>query len=1635
MRYPGILKSLGLLMLALLCAGRARAQIDSNFEGGFQPYGSYHGGNIDAVNLGNGSLTVKIPIASYPQVGKLNLSFDLIYQDWGFTASQYCYDDGMGGYYCDWLYFWNGSGFQVVDEGGGAAFWGLSDFVPPYDYTYYSYVTLGMSDGSAHQLGDTGSGFRALDGTGYFVTADLSSFTDADGVTFTGGCSPFFAWPPPGQAWGTGVSPCGAPRHDTNGNQITYSSSSGYTDSKNRSIGLPQSVSTGATTGPVSPACPSGSPLRNPTSAMYWSLPGSTPLLIKFCLVQVLLSEYTTNEQTAQLQNMIIFDTSGTPISTWTFQYNDNTTTLSTIAFPTGGTLSYTWNVGGGGWCSASANYDYADQVLTRTLDPNDGSTPARWTYAYGLGGTWPDYHPYAVVTDPTSTSNQTKHTFMGSCALHETQADYYQGSTTTGTLLKTVITSYSVSNPNLNHWHLYPITEPYNLVPSQITTTWPNGQQSATQMTYDSNSFTFYDGNYYTSSGALVDPYPQHALYGSLLTKKEFDYGSSSPLRETDTAYEWQSSGGYLAKNLLNLPFSVTVYDGSLTQTAATTYGYDEVVYGSSTCATSYCGNQSTVTRWLSGGTSPATHNIYNGNGMPTDEYDANGNHTCYTYDSTGAFLHEIQHPNPSSGSNCSTSLFELFSYDPDTGLMISHTDMNGQTTSYQYDSLRRTTRVDFPDTGWQTYCYMDTSSSPCSSPVPSFVFTKAIRSGNNFVETGIVDGFGRKTHIQLNSDPGGTDYTDYTYDSDGRLYTVSNPHRSSGSSTDGTTRYSYDALNRVTSVVEQDNSTVGTDYSNFPCTTVTDEVSNSRTSCADGLGRMNRVLEDPGSPPHLNYETDYTYDALDNLQSVTQSGSRQRSFVYDSLSRLVKAINPESGTTCYGTYSGPTCQQNGYDANSNLVYKTDARGITTTANYDALNRVTAKTYSDGTPALYFSYDVAPPWMADLTNVVGRLVEAYNQYAGASGSNAAATVNSYDAMGRVVRQWQQTPPTSPGGNFIYYNYDLAGNMTSLTFPSGRTITYTMNAASQPISAVDSGSGIDYATMGLYGPNGALTSLNNGANLLSTYYYNSRLQPCRAAINSSGTAPGSCLDSANSGNVMDYTYDFHLGASDNGNVYKVTNNRPSANDRSINYTYDSLNRIYEAYTDGDLWGETYSTDAWGNLHGIGNYAGKPAGEMIGQGVSSANQFTNVCNSNCYDLAGNLLNDGWNTYTYDAESHIGNAAGVAYVYDAFGRRVSKSNGTNYLFDLNNEVLAELNSGGSVTNEYVYFGGKRVARRDVSGNVFYYFADHLGTSRAIVQAGQTTPCYDQDFYPYGREVPHTAEVPAFVNTCPQNYKFTGKERDSESGLDNFGARYDSSQYGRFMTPDPEGIAGLTHMGDPQSWNGYSYVRNNPLNLTDPDGMNFKVCITDSDGDPQCTTYNDDKQFYSDAASSGATLSGGNIYVTGQNGDSVNIGSYTHFGNGTDDTVGSSDDPILFPMLFGAVSNAVKSAVRSGASLLGDMFGTGAESGGSGTASGSVNLADQKATTHILDGDVTGGGHASGTGIPGKSEFPAGWSGDKIMHAISDVATDPTSKVTQVGRTTLVDGTREGVNIRVVVRDGRIVSGYPTNVPRNP
>ena len=218
------------------------------------------------------------------------------------------------------------------------------------------------------------------------------------------------------------------------------------------------------------------------------------------------------------------------------------------------------------------------------------------------------------------------------------------------------------------------------------------------------------------------------------------------------------------------------------------------------------------------------------------------------------------------------------------------------------------------------------------------------------------------------------------------------------------------------------------------------------------------------------------------------------------------------------------------------------------------------------------------------------------------------------------------------------------------------------------------------------------------------------------------------------------------------------------------------------------------------------------GSLSGISTDGNNHLTNTPNTLTYDLAGNMTNDGANAYNYDAENRITSAAGVSYTYDGNGVRVQKSSGIIYWRSVTGDTLAESDVSGNMTSEYVYFAGRKIARRDGSGNVFYLYSDSLGTIHTITDS-TGNPCYDASFTAYGQEVLN----PSIAATCGISYKFTGYERDAETGLDYAYARYYSYRLGRFMSVDPsDGF-----VTDPQSLNKYSYVLNDPMNQTDPSG----------------------------------------------------------------------------------------------------------------------------------------------------------------------------------------------------------------------
>ena len=180
---------------------------------------------------------------------------------------------------------------------------------------------------------------------------------------------------------------------------------------------------------------------------------------------------------------------------------------------------------------------------------------------------------------------------------------------------------------------------------------------------------------------------------------------------------------------------------------------------------------------------------------------------------------------------------------------------------------------------------------------------------------------------------------------------------------------------------------------------------------------------------------------------------------------------------------------------------------------------------------------------------------------------------------------------------------------------------------------------------------------------------------------------------------------------------------------------------------------------------------------------AANTSNRIASSGfTYDAAGNLTatpNPGGLVMQYDAENRMTTTTGVTYTYDGDRHRVQKSNGKLYWYGTGSDPLVETDAAGNNPTEFGFIDGKRTARRDSAGTISYFFTDHLGSSRVVTNATGTI-VEESDYYPFGGER-------VIVDALNNQYKFSGKERDTESNLDFFIARYYSSNLGRFISSD--------------------------------------------------------------------------------------------------------------------------------------------------------------------------------------------------------------------------------------------------------
>jgi RHS repeat-associated protein len=678
------------------------------------------------------------------------------------------------------------------------------------------------------------------------------------------------------------------------------------------------------------------------------------------------------------------------------------------------------------------------------------------------------------------------------------------------------------------------------------------------------------------------------------------------------------------------------------------------------------------------------------------------------------------------------------------------------------------------------------------------------------------------------------------------------------------------YDLAGRVTAVVTPDNATVSTTY-NGNQVTVTDQAGKKRRSESDAHGRLTKVTEAPGV---FDYVTNYSYDALGNLRLVKQ-GSQTRTFAYDSLSRLMSATNPESGTVTYA-----------YDPNGNPIEKTDARGVRATMTYDAFNRARSKVFvgttpegiaaANATPPVTYFYDDysvlpsgAPRWPG--TPSKGRLIGVIY------GTGSEGTYYKYDAGGRIVINHQRQGIKDYATT---YNYNLAGGVTFEQRGSYFRNFWTYDNAGR-ISGMDasftpftSGS-VHLAKDIVYTPSGGLQSETYGNSLIHSMDYNDRLQPTEMRLGRPENPESvftiySIYGTANNVNGQDAEINL---TQNNGNIARIKYSVSGTIQYTQTFQYDSVNRLRYAvehnngaYNDGArAWFQTFDYDPYGNRGlDVANTSDNA------DAANTALQFADFSKANNritragfrYDASGNLIAEPGKEYTYDGEGRIVAAAvaGVPtsqYLYDGIGRRVKKVVGgvaTRFEYGAGGELIAERNDSNSVvTKGYCYKGGELLATTKNGVDYEYATADHLGSPRAWTgNDGNPVAGGRHDYMPFGEELGagvgiRTTELGYGGDSTRQ--KFTGKERDDETGLDYFGARYLASAQGRFISVDPYNIILETeataeinpekaqaqlfrYLSMPQQWNRYSYVVNNPLKYIDPTGELLELTGTEEE-----------------------------------------------------------------------------------------------------------------------------------------------------------------------------------------------------------
>ena len=828
----------------------------------------------------------------------------------------------------------------------------------------------------------------------------------------------------------------------------------------------------------------------------------------------------------------------------------------------------------------------------------------------------------------------------------------------------------------------------------------------------------------------------------------------------------------------------------------------------------------------------SPAASRYYNyySNGWLMSETDWEGNITTYTRDDRGLVTRlteafgtdderitditwesSLNLPNTVTVGSRQTD-YDYDTYGRVTSMTVTDLDTSeDRTTGYTYYSnstdgngntiLGRVNTITHPGGGVTKYTYNtsllvetvtraygETYAQQTSFTYDSAKRISTITDANSVVTSLTYDTMGRLATSTRAYGTGLAATTTYTYDDNGNVTQIEQPNSV-------TTDYTYDGAQRLTGIEDSLGNTI--DYTLDDAGNVTDvDYSNATPTVkythSNTYDELSRLLQSIGAATQTDV---YVYDKNSNVTSFTDANSNETTYEYDGLQRLILATDELSGETAtawttlddidsvtdardnateysynaFGEVVEESSPDRGtisytYDSDGNVATVTDARSKETDFTYDDLNRVTDIEYpTDSGNDASFSYD-------SCTNGEGRLCSVTD----ASGT----TDYDYDALGRVT----QVEETRGALTFTTsYTYDLAGNITGITLPSGRDITYTLNANGQPsqVSAEVNSTGTTLASSITYLPFGPMDALTYGNSRTFSAGYDQDYYPTSRAVSS----------------IFSNTYDTDA----NGNITQ---------EGSTYYAYDELNRL-EQEDDGSTIDYTYDA--------VSNRLTRVEGSTVTTTVpTGSNKISAVgSDSYTYDSSGNITDDDTREYVWDdagrlKEVDISSSPVGEYTYNAWNQRTKKvasSVTTHYVYGAGGLLYGEYDSSGDFIREYVYLNGQPLAQIDAGSpeTETYLHPDQLGTPKFGTDSGGTQ---------VWSWAPDAFGIGTPSGSVTVNLRMPGQYYDAESDIFYNWNRYYNPEIGRYVSSDPIGLAG--------GINTFLYATANPLLLSDPDGL---------------------------------------------------------------------------------------------------------------------------------------------------------------------------------------------------------------------